>query len=138
MKIAAVTDDGTTISEHFGRSRYYAVLSVEDQRVVVRDMIERALPDLPDGERHRPRPRRGLSGQVDCHGTGAAAAAWHDQMVQPIRDCQVLLTRGLSWSARVCLLDAGIRPIITDIASIDGAVLACLDGTIVDHVEGLH
>ena len=29
MKIAAITDDGTTISQHFGRAPYYVVVTVE-------------------------------------------------------------------------------------------------------------
>ena len=28
IKVAFVTDDGTTISQHFGRARYYEVLTV--------------------------------------------------------------------------------------------------------------
>ena len=45
-------------------------------------------------------------------------------MVQPIQDCQVLLARGMSWSARECLISAGVRPTLTDIASLDEAVNA--------------
>ena len=36
MKIAAVTDDGKTISAHFGRARYYVVVTVEDGKVTER------------------------------------------------------------------------------------------------------
>ena len=34
MKIAAVSDDGTTISQHFGRAPFYVVVTVEDGRIV--------------------------------------------------------------------------------------------------------
>jgi predicted Fe-Mo cluster-binding NifX family protein len=33
---------------------------------------------------------------------------------------------------------AGIRPIVTDIESIDEAIQAYLDGKIIDHTEKLH
>ena len=112
MKVAIVTDDGTTVSQHFGMARYYAVLTVKGQQVVGREVLDRS-DTLPAVGGHE--PHQGLSGQIDCHGTGIAAAATHLRMVQPIRDCQVLLARGMSWSARECLLDAGIRPIVTDI-----------------------
>jgi predicted Fe-Mo cluster-binding NifX family protein len=36
------------------------------------------------------------------------------------------------------LAQAGIRPILTDIATIDEAVQAYLAGNIVDHTERLH
>jgi predicted Fe-Mo cluster-binding NifX family protein len=135
MKIAVVTDDGATVSQHFGRARYYAVLSVEGQRVVSREMIDRGDTLLAVDEHE---PRQGLAGDIDCHGTGTAAAARHLSMVQPIADCQVLLTRGMSWSARECLTSARIRPILTDIGDLEQAVRAYLDGSIVDHVELLH
>jgi predicted Fe-Mo cluster-binding NifX family protein len=136
MKIAVLTDDGTTISQHFGRARYYAVLAVEHGGVLGREMVDRAASMQPLDDEHE--PRQGLTGQIDCHGTGTAAAASHLRMVQPIQDCQVLLARGMSWSARECLISAGVRPILTDIASLDEAVQAYLDGSIVDHVEILH
>jgi len=41
MKIAAITDDGVTISQHFGRAPYYAVLTVEEGRVVRRELREK-------------------------------------------------------------------------------------------------
>lgn len=135
MKIAVVTDDGVTVSQHFGLARYYMVLTVEGKQVLEREMLDRS-DTLPPVEEHE--PHRGLSGQIDCHGTGTAAAATHLRMVQPIMGCQVLLARGMSWSARECLLDAGIRPIVTDIQDLDKAVQAYLDGSIVDHVEVLH
>jgi predicted Fe-Mo cluster-binding NifX family protein len=135
MKIAVVTDDGTVISLHFGRARYYAVLTVEGQRVVGRELVDRGdtLRHVPNHESH---PH--LSERSDCHGTGTAAAATHLRMVQPIQDCQVLLARGMGWGARESLLEAGIRPIITDLSGVDEAVRAYLEGTIVDHVELLH
>jgi len=135
MKIAVVTDDGATVSQHFGRARYYAVLTVEEQRVVGREMLDRSDTLLPVDEHQ---PHQGLTGEIDCHGAGTAAAAAHLRMVQPIQDCQVLLARGMSWRARECLLSAGIRPILTDTSSLDEAVQAYLDGKILDHVELLH
>jgi len=50
----------------------------------------------------------------------------------------VLLARGMSWSARECLLSADIRTILTDTSSLDAVVQAYLDGKILDHVELLH
>ncbi len=135
MKVAVVTDDGTTVSQHFGLARYYAVLTVEGQQVAGRELLDRSDTLLPVAEHEA---RQGLTGEIDCHGTGMAAAASHLRMVQPIQDCQVLLARGMSWSARECLLGAGIRPILTDITSLDEAVQAYLDGSIVDQVEFLH
>ncbi|MCK7517641.1 MAG: hypothetical protein MZV64_07950 [Ignavibacteriales bacterium] len=41
INIAAVTDDGTTISQHFGRAKFYEVLFVENGKVVKRERREK-------------------------------------------------------------------------------------------------
>jgi predicted Fe-Mo cluster-binding NifX family protein len=33
MKIAAITDDGRTISQHFGRASHYMVVTIEDGKI---------------------------------------------------------------------------------------------------------
>mgnify|MGYP001095166884 CR=1 FL=1 len=38
MKIAAITDDGVAISQHFGRAAYYLVATVEDGQIVNREL----------------------------------------------------------------------------------------------------
>jgi predicted Fe-Mo cluster-binding NifX family protein len=111
--------DGVIVSQHFGQARYYAVLTVEEQRVLGREMLDRGDTLLAVAEHQA---RQGLTGEIDCHGAGTAAVAAHLHMVQPIQDCQVLLARGMSWSAHECLLGASIRPILTDITSLDQAV----------------
>jgi predicted Fe-Mo cluster-binding NifX family protein len=42
VKIAAVTDDGETISQHFGRARYYKVYVVDDGTITGREMRDKA------------------------------------------------------------------------------------------------
>ena len=41
-KIATVTDDGKTISPHFGRATKYAVLTIEDDRIIARELRDKA------------------------------------------------------------------------------------------------
>ncbi len=37
MKIAAITEDGTNISQHFGRAPLYVVVTVKDGKIVNRE-----------------------------------------------------------------------------------------------------
>ena len=37
MKIAAVSEDGVTISQHFGRAPFYVVVTVEDGKIVAHE-----------------------------------------------------------------------------------------------------
>ena len=59
-------------------------------------------------------------------------------MFENIRDCDVVLSRGMGRGAYLGLQSLGIRPILTDIADIETAVQAVLDDTIIDHVDQLH
>jgi len=137
MKIAVVTDDGKTVSKHFGRAAHFAVLTLEGGQV--HDVQLRPNPgrDALDMEAHE--MRRGDPGALpDCHGQGAAGAAAHQAVAAAIRDCEAVLAGGMSWASRECLAANGIRPIITDIEDLHEAAHAYAAGTIVDHPEWLH
>jgi predicted Fe-Mo cluster-binding NifX family protein len=59
-------------------------------------------------------------------------------MAAAIADCQVLLARGMGAGAYQSMKQAGIQPVVTDIANIDAAVREYLAGTLEDLVERLH
>jgi predicted Fe-Mo cluster-binding NifX family protein len=133
MKIAAITDDGKTISQHFGRAPYYMVATVEEGKIVKREMREKlghAQFELEISDHHEPAGER--------HGFGLAADNRHGRMAAAIADCDALLCRGMGMGAYENMKARKIRPVVTDIADIDEAVLAYVNGQIVDHVEKLH
>ncbi len=129
MKIAIVTDDGQTISAHFGRARAYAVLTVLDGDVVERELRPKSAPHLDRGPGHD---------DSDSSHDGPAAHARHDQMIAPIADCTCLVARGMGRGAYDRISEAGIRPIVTDIVDPDVAAIACANGCIVDLADRLH
>lgn len=130
MKIAAVTDDEKTISRHFGRAPYYMVFTVENDQIIGREKR-----DKPGHEQFS---QRESGRRMAPHGQGEEAQSRHAEMIAPIRDCQVVLSRGMGWGAYERLKAHNITPIIADIADIEEAVRAYLDGTIIDHKERLH
>lgn len=133
MKIAAVSDDGVTISQHFGRAPFYVVVTVEEGRVVGREVREKMGHAQFAGAHHHghgPDPRG--------HGFDPAAQSRHARMIAAIADCDVLLARGMGAGAYESLRQAGIRPVLTDVARIDDAVRAYLEGRLEDHPERLH
>lgn len=134
MKIAAVSEDGTTISQHFGRAPFYIVVTVEDGRIVGRerrDKLGHAQFAGEPGEAAREADPRG-------HGFDAAAQDRHARMAAAIADCEVMLARGMGAGVYESMRAAGIRPVVTDVAIIDAAVEAYLAGQLRDHVEKLH
>jgi predicted Fe-Mo cluster-binding NifX family protein len=132
MKIAAITDDGETISQHFGRALYYLVVTIENGQIADRELREKLSHTHFANEPHEPE----ASGQP--HGFGPASQDRHTRMAQSIIDCQALLCGGMGMGAYESIQALGIRPVVTDIASIDEAVNAYIEGTIIDQVNRLH
>jgi predicted Fe-Mo cluster-binding NifX family protein len=132
MKIAVITDDGNTISQHFGRAQYYLVSTVENGQIVDRELREKLGHSQFASDPHA----TDIPGQP--HGMDPASHNKHLQMAKAIADCEALLCRGMGMGAYESMKTRGIRPIVTDIASIDEAVMAYIEGHIVDMVERLH
>ena len=133
MKIAVITDDGKTISQHFGRASHYLVVTVEDKEIMERDLRDKQGHVQFQGEGHEHQEDSG-----GRHGYGSAAEDRHARMAGAITDCQVLICRGMGMGAYESIQARGIRPVVTDIASIDEAVMTYLDGRLVNHVDYLH
>jgi len=135
MKVACVTDDGTAISQHFGRAPYDAVLTVEDGKITAREMRDKMghqhFAQQGHGEEHH-------EGHCGVHGTDSSSHDKHVQMATAISDCEALLCRGMGWGAYESMKRLGIKPVVTDIADVEDAVKAYAAGSILDHTERLH
>jgi predicted Fe-Mo cluster-binding NifX family protein len=131
MKLAAITDDGHEISQHFGRAPYYLVLTIEEGKITQREMRDKLGHAQFGGEEHHDEP-----GQP--HGFGPHAHDRHLRMAEAIADCEVLLCGGMGRGAYQSLQARGIRPIVTDLTSIDEAVTAFVNGTLTDLTDRLH
>jgi predicted Fe-Mo cluster-binding NifX family protein len=132
MKVAAVTEDGTTISQHFGRAPKVLVVVVEDGKIVDRLLREKAGHDQFAGEPH---PEHAGGGG---HGQGPMAGSRHARMIEAFADCEALFCGGMGQGAYEAVKARGIRPFITEIEGIDEAVQAYVAGSLVDRIERLH
>jgi predicted Fe-Mo cluster-binding NifX family protein len=132
MKIAAITDDGKTISQHFGRAAYYLVSTVENGQIIEQELRDKL------GHAHFVNQPHSEEQPGQSHGMDPASHNRHLQMAETITDCEALLCRGMGMGAYESMKVRGIRPVVTDIASIDEAVMAYVQGNIVDQVERLH
>jgi predicted Fe-Mo cluster-binding NifX family protein len=104
VKIAVASTDGVSMSPHFGRSRCFVVFTVEDGKIdgqEVRDntYTPHAQGQCQDGaEHHHDQPHS------------------HADIVDALRDCQVILCGGMGWRAAQELQAAGIRPLALGVA----------------------
>jgi predicted Fe-Mo cluster-binding NifX family protein len=132
MKIAAITEDGTTVSQHFGRAPYYLVLTVEDGKIVGKERRDKSGHHTfaTHEEKHlAPRER---------HGYDAASQTKHAGMAATIADCQVLLVGGMGQGAYDSLKNGGIDVIVTDVNDIEEAVRRYLGGNLPNLEGRLH
>lgn len=132
MKIAVITEDGKKISQHFGRAPFYLVLTIEDGKVINREMREKLghahfASEPHEGEHH------GAG-----HGLDTESHTRHANMADAISDCEVLLCGGMGQGAYESVRRLKIQPYVTDLRDIDTAVQAYIDGSLVDHTELLH
>jgi len=132
MKIAAVSDDGTNISQHFGRAPLYVVVTVEEGKVESKETRDKTghhtfaahqHPDMALGERH---------------GYDAGSQVRHNSMAETIADCRVLIAGGMGWGAYENMKSRNIEAIVTDIRDIDEAVKLYIAGKLPNLMERLH
>jgi predicted Fe-Mo cluster-binding NifX family protein len=62
----------------------------------------------------------------------------HLQMAEAIADCEALLCGGMGMGAYQSMVTCGIKPVVTEVREIDRAVMAYVEGKIVDQVDKLH
>lgn len=132
MKIAAITDDGKTISLHFGRAPYYLVVTVEEGKIVHQELREKM------GHNHFQNQQHAVEQPGEKHGMDPVSHNKHLEMADAIADCEALLCGGMGMGAYQSMQVRGIKPVVTDIRDIQQAVQAYIEGKIVDRVDKLH
>jgi len=118
QKIAAVTDDGQILSNHFGMSAQYLVIEVEDGLILKQEI--RAKPH------HSVHPDHSQP-HSDNH-------QLHEDMFAPVHDCQVLLVGGMGDGAYNRARAVGLEVLLTG-GSIPAAVQAYLSGQLATNDE---
>lgn len=131
MKIALITDDGKNISQHFGRASHYMVLTIEEGKIVNREMRNKLGHNQFNPEHHEEEHGEG-------HGMDSASHNKHASMAEAIADCKVIICGGMGMGAYESMRRLNIQPLVTDLMDIDAAAQAFMDGKLIDHTELLH
>jgi predicted Fe-Mo cluster-binding NifX family protein len=134
MKIALITDDGKTISQHFGRAPYYLVVSIEEGKVTGQEMRDKPSHTHFANEKHEEHEHQ----PGEQHGFDSQSRGRHNRMGEVIKDCQVLICGGMGMGAYEGMKTLNITPIVTDLNSVEEAIQAFLVGNLQDHTEKLH
>ena len=124
INIAIVTDNGTTISQHFGRAKYYEVLHIENGEVVKRERREKM-------GHHNFYSIENNHVPGEQHGVDAVSHNKHVSMAEEI----LLRLLKLGENTQIYLAFATIE---AKEKNIDEAVQAVINESIINHTEKLH
>jgi predicted Fe-Mo cluster-binding NifX family protein len=124
MKIAVPTNDGVSISEHFGRSAAFLIVEIEDGSVKSKEIKQNAGQHTHD--------------HSSCGGgSGAHEAHNHGSIVAALAGCEVVICAGMGSRAAEALKQAGIREIIVaPPGRADEMVGSYLRGELVSSAQG--
>ena len=114
MRIAVPTNDGTTVSRHFGRSVAFQVFEVQNGKITGREM------------RRNDAQHKHEQGDCGHHHEGSGS---HAGMVSTLAGCEIVICAGMGWRAAEALKSAGIVPVVAPVEGpAEAAVMAYLKG----------
>ncbi len=116
MKVAFSTLNGKTITSHFGRTKAFVVVTIDDGVETGRESRELSPAGRDDPEHH----------------------GRHRNLVGAIADCDIVIAGGMGHPVQERLEAAGIDVILTAIRPIDDAVAAYIAGTLDHDPERAH
>ncbi len=115
MKIAFITDDGETISSHFGRAKHYKIFTVDEKEIVHEELIDK--PYHTDEHHSHDHDHH--------HGTGHSPGKF-----KPIADCDVLVCGGMGEPAYQRAQQKGHQVYLTG-----GKIKTALDSLLNDELQ---
>ena len=118
MKIAFVTDDGESISAHFGRASYYLVVEVADGKETGREMRDKLGHSHFQNENHGHEEH--AAGQP--HGFDPDSQSRHGSMLAAIEDCDAVVCGGMGQGAVYSIQSMGKDLRLTDVGVINEAL----------------
>lgn len=119
MKIVVASDDGRTISSHFGRSRGFLIFEIEDNKIQKKEYI----PNTITGH------GRTITGYGrGMHDSGSHNYSSHAGIIEAIKDVQIVISCGMGRRLYDDLKNSGKEVYITDTIDPDEAIKLYLDG----------
>jgi predicted Fe-Mo cluster-binding NifX family protein len=139
IKIAIPTNDGKTISRHFGQSKAFLVVSFEDGEITGQELRE--LPDAGDDDHHHhdhDHNHEHGHGQGQGRGRGMGGNPAHASKFDHISDCQYLIGGGMGQAAVQRLNGMGIQVALTDHKNIDDLLAEIKTGQVKHNPKRAH
>lgn len=134
-KIAFVSTDGKHILGDFGKTKYFSVHTINDNKIVNRelrevyaDLLDNAVPVLA------PRDSKYSIGKFALEVIDGSKVK-HRKIAQSISDCEYVVARRLCANSLDSLNQLNFKTIVTKNKDFDKTIEEILDGTIVNYIE---
>ena len=121
MRIAIPTNDGTSISEHFGRSAAFLIFEIENGQITARETKR-------NGAHH-------ARGACDHHSTASKPHS-HAGILAAIKGCEIVICAGMGSRAAEALKAGGVTQIVvTTVGPAEEAVSTYMAGKLTPKTE---
>lgn len=91
-KIAFSTNNGRTITGHMGRSKHFLIVTIEDNKVIERAMVENLMKH-DDHHHHEHEHGHGQGHHHDHHHDHGHSQHSHSDLVRTLAGCSAVFTR---------------------------------------------
>ena len=133
MRVAVATNDGQSISSHFGRSTYFAIYEISGGAIVHKEMRQNTFTrHLSDAHRHEHHHEHHSHQPGHGHGDG------HHGVVRGLSDCQVVISHGMGRRAVDDLTSAGMDIYVTGETDVEKAVQAWIGSSLTTDERRIH
>lgn len=116
MKIAFSSQDGKTISAHFGSAPIYKVIEIENQKIISREDRQNSSSNDSSHQDH----------------------AHHHNKFDLLKDCQVVIAGGMGENAFQRLSNMGISVFLVDNKNIEETLKVFLAGNLIHNPKRVH
>jgi len=124
MRIAVATDDQQTITGHVGRCLAFAIYDINGETIKRKEVRENTFTH-----------HRMEKSQNHEHHHGEGQHHGHENLIEGLKDCSVLLFSGGGWRLIEDLEKHNIKPFLTEEADIEIAVRKFAKGELAENKE---
>jgi len=113
MKIAVPSNDNTTLSQHFGRTKGFIIFQISEGKILSTEYRFNTLTRHVPDQQHQcgPNPGQCHDGDPDHHGKHGHHS--HNRILDGLSDCEVVISGGMGYRLLEDLKGAGKNIYIT-------------------------
>lgn len=123
-KIAVATNDKNLISDHLGRANYFAIYTISADSILDKSYIKNVFTP------HK--KAKGAGGDAHEH-----AIHEHNDLIKALKDCRLVLARGIGTRMAMDLEEAGINGyVVVEEGTMDEIIQKYIQGELIINRDG--